>query len=142
MSEQTLTNFYAGCDGQHREFFSVLIHEWEELGLPWEWQDKALAFGYRSVIHDCFLTFFRLHAGGGVNVAMITLDHDEWGRRLGIEEADRFFHSLTTLYGIKHKRRDEELRILAPGHLSGPQQSELRSFIRKFGSRLPEFVAS
>lgn len=142
MAEQTLGNFYLSCDTIHREIFSVMIHEWQEAGLTWEWSDRAIVLGNHSVIKDRFLGMFSLQPGEGIYPARITLDTDFWRELIGQEETDAFLRDLRSIHGLQCRQQDNLFSIIDPGHQSGPIQQQLRDQIRGFGLRLPELVAS
>jgi len=141
MTEQTLGNFYNSCDATHREFYSVLIREWEELGLTWSWSGRAIAFGSKSAIKDELLIFFHLQPGESIYPAAITIDTDSWRSLLGQQEADIFLRGVRAIEGLEHKQRDNIFSIVDPGHMSGPMQQKLRDLIKGFGFRIPELVA-
>jgi len=141
MAEQTLGNFYSSCDAAHRELYSVLIHEWEELGLAWSWSGRSVAFGSKSAIKDELLIFFHLQPGESIYPAVISIDTDLWRTRLGQQEADIFLSDIRAIPGLQHKQRENIFSIVDPGHLSGPTQQRLRDLIKHFGFRLPELVA-
>jgi len=141
MAEQTLGNFYNSCDSSHRELYSVLIREWEELGLAWSFSDRAIALGSNSVTKDEVLTFFRLQPGESFYPAVITIDTDAWRGWLGQEEADIFLRDIRAIPGLQHKQRENIFSIIDAGHLSGPTQQQLRDLIKRFGFRSPELTA-
>ncbi|MDX8403518.1 MAG: hypothetical protein R8K54_03825, partial [Mariprofundaceae bacterium] len=97
MAEQTLGNFYSSCDAIHREFYSVLIHEWEEIGLAWSWSGRGVALGYRSVIKDETLIFFCLLPGENIYPAAMTINTDDWRESVGQEEADIFLRDIRAI---------------------------------------------
>lgn len=141
MSEKTLGDFYALCDGAHREFYSVLIREWEELGLPWLWQDDTVGLGFRSVMREKEVCFFLLQRGFDIYPPMIRLQQRVWQAWLGKEESDRIMASLQHIPGLDVVvNRDGDLVIQDPGNTSGPVQQQLRNTIKSFGFRLPELV--
>ncbi|MES0372438.1 MAG: hypothetical protein ABUK11_09195 [Mariprofundaceae bacterium] len=142
MAEQTLGNFYNSCDMIHREFYSVLIHEWEDLGLAWDWSDRAVALGSKSVIRDETFIFFRLQPGESIYPAAISIDTDAWREYIGQEEADIFLRDIRMISELQHKQRENIFSIIDPGHQSGPTQQKLRDLIKGFGFRIPELVAS
>lgn len=142
MSEQTLGNFYNSCDMIHRELYSVLIHEWEELGLTRSWSGRAVALGSKSVIKDETLIFFRLQPGESIYPAAITIDTDAWRESLGQEVVDIFLGDIKAIPELQYKQRESIFSILDPGHQSGPTQQKLRDLIKHFGFRIPELVAS
>ncbi len=141
MAEQTLGDFYGSCDAMHREFYSVLIREWEELGLVWSWSDRAIALGSNSVIKDEMFILFRLQPGESIYPATISIDTDDWRERLGQEEADIFLREVRAIPGLQHKQRENIFSIVDAGHLSGPTQQRLRDMIKRLGFRIPELTA-
>lgn len=140
MSEKNLGDFFALCDSAHREFYSVLIREWEELGLPWMWQDDMVGLGFRSATREREVVFFLLHRGFDIYPATIRLNRDLWNQWLGKEAADRIMESLERVQGLDAVVRNSELVISDPGNTSGPVQQQLRDQIKSFGFRLPELV--
>jgi hypothetical protein len=141
MVEQTLGDFYGSCDAMHREFYSVLIREWEELGLNWSWSGRAVALGSNSVIRDEMLILFRLQPGESIYPAEISIDTDDWRERLGQEEPDIFLREIRAIPGLQHKQRENIFSIVDAGHLSGPTQQRLRDMIKRLGFRIPELTA-
>ena len=140
MSEQTLGNFYLSCDTMHRELYSVLIYEWQEIALDWEWAERAIALGRTSVAKGAFLQFFYLEPGENIYPAAITLNTDHWREWIGQEETDAFLRQVKAIHELQHKQRESIFSIDDPGHLSGPAQQQLRDVIKHFGMRLPELV--
>ena len=141
MAEQTLGDFYGSCDAMHREFYSVLIREWEEIGLVWSWSDRAIALGSNSVIKDEMFILFRLQPGESIYPAAISIDTDAWRERLGQEEPDIFLREVRAIPGLQHKQRENIFSIVDAGHLSGPTQQRLRDMIKRLGFRIPELTA-
>lgn len=142
MTEQTLGNFYLSCDTSHREIYSVIIHEWQESGLQWQWNGRNIALGTRSVVRDQFFSFFQLQPGEGIYPASITLDLAYWRDLIGQEEADSFVRSLEQMHGLQCRQRENLFAIVDPGHLSGSLQQQLRDQLKRFALRVPELVAS
>mgnify|MGYP005844149429 CR=1 FL=1 len=140
MAEQTLGNFYLSCDTMHRELYSVLIYEWQEIGLDWEWSERSIVLGCRSVARDEFLRFFALQPGENIYPASITIDSDCWRELIGQEETDSFLREIKAIHEIHHKQRENIFSIDDPGHLSGPAQQQLRDVMKRFGRRMPEWV--
>jgi hypothetical protein len=141
MAEQTLGDFYGSCDAMHREFYSVLIREWEEIGLVWSWSDRAIALGSNSVIKDEMFILFRLQPGESIYPAAISIDTDDWRERLGQEEPDIFLREVRAIPGLQHKQRENIFSIVDAGHLSGPTQQRLRDMIKRLGFRITELTA-
>lgn len=140
MAEQRLGNFYLSCDTMHRELYSVLIYEWQEIGLDWEWSDRSIVLGCRSVVRDEFLRFFFLQPGEHIYPASITIDADHWREMIGQEETDSFLREIKAIHELHHKQRENIFSIDDPGHLSGPAQQQLRDVMKQFGRRTPELV--
>ena len=140
MAEQTLGNFYLSCDTMHRELYSVIIYEWQDLGLEWEKVDRAIVLGRRSVAKDGLLHFFYLQPGENIYPAGITINTDEWRQLIGQEETDAFLREIKAIHELHHKQRDNIFSIDDPGHLSGPAQHHLRDAVRRFGMRTSELV--
>jgi len=140
MSEKTLGDFYALCDSAHREFYSVLIREWEELGLPWLWHGDSVGLGYRSAMRDREMIFFLLDRGFDIYPPAIRLDRMMWQEWLGKEESDRIMEALEQIHGLDAVVRGNDMVIDAPGNTSGPVQQKLRDKIRAFGFRLPDLL--
>lgn len=142
MSEKTLGDFYMLCDSAHREFYSVLVREWEELGLPWLWQGDSIGLGFRSVTRGRDVVFFLLGRGFDIYPPAIRLNRDAWDEWLGKEEAERIMGALEQIHGLDAMIRGGEMVIDAPGNVSGPVQQQLRDKIRSFGFRLHDLVGS
>lgn len=142
MAEQTLGSFYLSCDVIHREIFSVMIHEWQETGLAWEWSGRDIVLGSHSVIKERFLGMFYLQPGEGIYPARITLNTDFWRELIGQEETDVFLRELQSIHGLQCRRQENLFSIIDPGHQSGPVQQQLRDQVKHFGLRLPGLVAS
>jgi len=141
-NEQTLGTFYQHCDMIHRELFSVMIRDWQEAGLDWCFAGRSLALGTHSVRKNQMLHFFYLNPGEHIYQASISIDLDDWRELLGQEETENFLRDIKLIHGMKHKKRDQTFSIDDPGHLSGPQQQQLRDLVKRLGLRLPELVAS
>ncbi len=142
MSEKRLGDFYLSCDTIHRELFSIIIYEWQEMGLEWDWSDRAIALGRRSVVKDQMLNFFYLQPGENIYPACITLDTDFWRELFGQEETDAFLGKVKSIHGLQYRQRDNIVSIDDPGHLSGSVQQQLREQIKHFGFRIPELIAA
>jgi len=140
MAEQSLGNFYLSCDTMHRELYSVLIYEWQEIGLDWEWKDRSIVLGRKSIAKDAFLHFFYLQPGENIYPAAIALDTDQWRELVGQEETDAFLREIKAIHELHHKQRENIFSVDDPGHLSGPAQQQLRDVIRRFGMRSAELV--
>lgn len=130
------------CDGAHREFYSVLVREWEELGLPWLWQGDSVGLGFRSATRDTDAIFFLLDRGFDIYPPAIRLNREVWDGWLGKEEAERIMEELGRIHGLDAVIRGNEMVINAPGNTSGPVQQQLRDKVRAFGFRLPDLVGS
>lgn len=142
MTEQTLGNFYLSCDTTHREIYSVIIHEWQESGLQWQWEGRNIVLGATSVIREQFFSFFKLQPGEGIYPAAITFDLAHWRDLIGQEETDNFVRSIESLHGMQCRRMEGVFAIADPGHLSGSLQQQLRDRLKRFALRIPELVAS
>ncbi|MFQ5582226.1 MAG: hypothetical protein ACE5F3_06335 [Mariprofundaceae bacterium] len=142
MEETELSTFYASCDAPHREFFSVLVREWQQTGLPWEIQGHVLGLCGRSVTRqDGSLCLFELRPEQGIESASIGMNLDTWRSWLGQEESDAFVQAVKQIDGLKHKTRGSLFMILEPGHMSGPMQQGLRDLVRRLATRLPDLIA-
>lgn len=142
MSEPTLTDFYAFCDSAHREFFSVLIYEWDEAGLARAWCDHAVGLAVRSVARGGPVVFFELAPGGGQTTAAIRIDTRHWHRLLGYDDTARFIREVEQTGGIRHHLENGIFSIESPGHLIGPLQKKVRQMVQAIGRDLPNKVPS
>jgi hypothetical protein len=141
MDTQDIRQFYAACDAAHREFFSTLIHEWTEAGLPWTWTDGGdVALCARTAVREQRPVLFVLESGAGGRREGISLKLDVWHQALGHADADRFLNALQAMDGLKYGQRDGEIVLAEPGHVSGPVQHELRRRIQALALRLRDLI--
>ncbi|MDQ6954542.1 MAG: hypothetical protein Q9M20_03775 [Mariprofundaceae bacterium] len=139
MKTTRLNDFYLLCDGAHREFYSVLLNDWQEIGLPWSCDEKMLHLSIHSVMKDTVFVCFSLHIGG-LEMPSIRMDMQQWHNHLGQENTARFMRSITLLQGLKHQQRGDVFFIDSPGHALPPVQKELRNMIHQFAVQLPNKI--
>jgi hypothetical protein len=141
MDNSDIRQFYATCDPAHREFFSTLIHEWTEAGLPWVWNDDgSVALCARTALREQRPVLFVLLGGGAGRREAIILPLEMWRQGLGHADADRFMNALQGMDGLKISTRDGETILDEPGHASGPVQHELRRHIQTLAQRLRDLI--
>jgi hypothetical protein len=141
MDSTDIRQFYAACDAAHREFYSTLIHEWTQAGLPWTWTDDGnIALCARTALRDQRPVLFVLESGAGGRKEAISLCLDAWHEALGHADADRFLNALQNVDGLQYTQRDGEIVLAAPGHASGPIQHEVRRHIQTLALRLRDLI--
>ncbi|HXH64942.1 MAG TPA: hypothetical protein VNH42_05470 [Mariprofundaceae bacterium] len=141
MDAADIRQFYAACDAAHRELFSTLIHEWEQAGLPWTWNDEGnVALCARTVMRNSRPVLFVLESGAGGRREAISLRLDVWHEALGHADADRFLNAMKGTDGLKYLERDGEIVMVEPGHASGPVQHEVRRRIQTLALRLRDLI--
>jgi hypothetical protein len=139
MEDGNLSDFYALCDGAHRELFSTIVHDWAERGLPREWQDENLVLCVHSAGRN--VPLFVLMAVGSAHRARLLLPLDAIRGVLGEVEAQRLCQAIRDIHGLKLQQQDDVLAVLEPGHASGPIQQAMRDVINALGVRLPNMLA-
>jgi hypothetical protein len=140
MDSSDIRQFYAACDTAHREFYSTLMHEWVQAGLPWSWHERGVALCARTALRDQRPVLFVLESGAGGRKEVISLRLDVWHEALGDADADRFLNALQNMDGLQYAQRDGEIVLAAPGHASGPIQHELRRHIQTLALRLRDLI--
>lgn len=141
MDSSDIRQFYATCDPAHREFFSTLIHEWTQAGLPWSWTDDgSVALCARTALREERPVLFVLLGGGAGRREAIIMPLDMWRQGMGDADADRFMNALQGMDGLKTIARDGEIELAEPGHASGPVQHELRRHIQTIALRLRDLI--
>jgi len=141
MKENTLNDFYLFCDGEHRELYSVLLHDWEEMGLAWHCESGVLSLGINSAIKDTMFVCFSLHTGGA-EPSSIRLDLNQWRKQLGQEDTAKFIADIRRLQGVSCQQRGDVFVIENPAHILPPVQKKLRNMIHQFGVTLPNKIAA
>ena len=137
----SLNDYYMYCDDAHRELYSVLLNDWQEIGLAWACEDKVLNLGMMSVAKDQMLTFFSLHAGSAIP-SSIQLNVSDWRRYLGQENMASFVGDIRRIQGLQIKERGDVLKIENAGHVLQATQKELRNLLHHFAVQLPNKVAA
>ncbi|PCI44194.1 MAG: hypothetical protein COB41_05015 [Proteobacteria bacterium] len=140
MKTNTLNNFYLFCDGEHRELYSVLLYDWQEMGLAYCCDAKVLSLGINSVIKGEMFVCFSLHTGGA-EPAAIRIDMNQWRRQLGQEYTASFAADVRRLQGLSCQQRGDVFVIENPAHILAPTQKKLRNMMHQFGATLPNKVA-
>jgi len=129
MADTATQLFYAACNPAHREFYSALMHDWQEAGQPVEIDNRGVGLTVRSVAWTSSAgapRLFRLHAGAGIEPPGIEIDLGQWHNWFGEEVVDACVRTIDAIDGLNTKRRNSCLSILNPGHMSGPMQQALR----------------
>jgi len=137
--------FYASCNPAHREFYSSLIHDWQEAGQPvaYAGEGARVELQLRSVAGaegEGLPCLFVLHAGGPTDRPRIALDRDQWRQWFGAELRDMLIEEVCAIPGLMHRRQGSEFAILEPAHLSGPTQQRLRDLLVQFSRRAQEVL--
>ena len=141
MTDYRINDFYLLCDSAHREFYSVLLWDWQEMGLAWQCDEKAVLLGINSVARGGMFVCFSLYAGGA-EPASIRLDTRQWREQLGQECMADFTAGVRRLQGLSCAQREDVFSIENPGHMLPPVQKELRHLIHQFGVSLPNRMAA
>jgi len=140
-----LRDFYALCDGSHRELYSVLLREWQDTGLNCEIINYTspikVGLGVNSVTKNEFLVFFELCAGGA-DTPQIRLNKHAWRQCLGQEVMAQFVRDLRLMQGLACKERGDVFIIDAPAHALQSVQKQLRNALHHFAVALPNRVAA
>lgn len=137
--EPRLGDFYAACDGQHREFFSSILYEWEEAGQPWMWRERDIVLCIRSAGRS--LQLVSLHACSGSTPACLTCDLGQVRIRLGDAEADGLLRRIEEIRGLERRIASDICEILEPGNASGSEKQALRAVVHRLGVHLPGVLA-
>jgi hypothetical protein len=132
MADTATQLFYAACNPAQREFYSALMHDWQEAGQPVEIDDRGAGLAVRSVAWTTDAgppRLFRLYAGAGIEPPAIEIDLEQWRGWFGEEVVDTCVRAINAIDGLNIRRRDSRLLILEPGHMSGPMQQALRDVL-------------
>lgn len=141
MKANTLNDFYLFCDGEHRELYSVLLHDWEEMGLAWSCESGVVYLGINSAIKGSMFVCFSLHTGGA-EPSSIRIDMNQWRKQLGQEYTAAFTADVRRLQGLSYQQRGDVFMIENPAHILAPVQKKLRNMMHQFGVTLPNKVAA
>ncbi|MDX8410380.1 MAG: hypothetical protein R8K46_00710 [Mariprofundaceae bacterium] len=139
MEDGSPNDFYALCDGAHRELFSTIAHDWTERGLPREWQDGNLVLCVHTAGQH--VPLFVLAVAGSAHRARLLLPLGVIRGALGEIEAQRLGQAIRDIHGLKSQQQDDVLAVLEPGHASGPIQQAMRDVINTLAVRLPNMLA-
>ena len=140
MKENTLNDFYLFCDSEHRELYSVLLYDWQEMGLAWRCDSGVVSLGVNSVMKGGMFVCFSLHTGGA-EPSSIRVDMEQWREQLGQEDMARFIAEIRQLQGLSCQQREYAFIIENPAHILAPVQKQLRNIIHQFGVKLPNKIA-
>jgi len=140
MKENGLNDFYLFCDSEHRELYSVLLYDWQEMGLAWRCDAKVLVLGIHSVMRGGMFVCFSLHTGGA-EPSSIRVDMEQWREQLGQEDMADFIAEIRRLQGLTCQQRGNTFLIENPAHILAPVQKKLRNMIHQFGVKLPNKIA-
>jgi len=141
MKVNNLNDFYLFCDGEHRELYSILLHDWQEMGLAWHCDSGVLSLGINSVMKDRMFVCFSLHTGGA-EPSSIRVDMEQWRKQLGQEDAANFIAEIRRLQGLNCQQHDHVFLIENPAYILAPVQKKMRNMIHQFGVVLPNKIAS
>jgi len=141
MKENGLNDFYLFCDGEHRELYSVLLHDWQEMGLAWSCDQGVVFLGMNSVIRGGMFVCFSLLTGGAES-SSIRVDMKQWRHQLGQEDMANFIAEIGRIQGVSCQQRGDIFLIENPAHTLGPVQKKLRNTMHQFGVNLPNKIAS
>lgn len=139
MTEGKLSDFYAVCDGPHREFFSTIMRDWSEIGLQRDWQDGNAVLCVRTAGRS--EPIFILSPADSSHRAQLKLPLESIRGALGEIEVQRLQQEFKDIHGLKIQMRNACVEIANPGHASGPMQQAIRNVITKLGVRLPNILA-
>ncbi len=140
-----IRDFFTACNPAHREFYSALMHDWREAGLPLSAGDGCVRLQARSVARSTEEgrpTLYELRAEQGREGARIEMDVGRWQRWLGEEETDACVQALAGIEGMSARRQGVKLWIIEPGHASGPTQQALRTALVRLGRRAAELIGA
>jgi len=129
MADTVTQLFYATCNPAHREFYSALMHDWQEAGQPVEIDNHGADLAVHSVAWTTDAgapRLFRLYGGAGIEPPGIKIDLGQWRDWFGEGEVDTCVRMINAIDGLVIRRRDSHLSIIEPGHMSGPMQQALR----------------
>ncbi|MDQ6958069.1 MAG: hypothetical protein Q9M24_03030 [Mariprofundaceae bacterium] len=130
--------FYATCNPAHREFYSALMHDWQEAGQPVEIDNHGAGLAVHSVAWTTDAgapKLFRLYAGAGVDSPCIEIDLDQWRNWFGEAVVDICVCTINAIDGLSIRRHNSRIAILNPGHMSGPMQQALREALVSWAYR-------
>ena len=123
-----LNDFYILCDGDHREFFSALIGDWQEAGFICQGDQHGMVLGMYSLTAQKMMPCFYLRAGGA-DVAMIRLEMPGWQTSMGYEYTSKAIRGFLDIEGLKHQQRMDVFYIENPGHALPQVQKALRNYM-------------
>jgi len=141
MESADLNDFYIFCDGEHRELYSVLLYDWQAIGLAWRCDSGVLSLGINSVIKGGMFVCFSLHTGGA-EPSSIRIDMNQWCKQLGQEYTASFIAEIGRIQGVSYQQRGDIFLIENPAHTLGSVQKKLRNMMHQFGVTLPNKVAA
>jgi len=140
MSTTGLNDFYLFCDSEHRELYSVLLSDWQEMGLVWHCEPKVLCLGVKSVLRGGMFICFTLHAGGA-EPASIRMDLEHWRKYLGQEDVASVIGDIRRIQGLRCQQHGGVFLVDNPGHILAPIQKQLRDIIHRLGVSLANKMA-
>jgi len=132
MADTAMQLFYAACNPAHREFYSALMHDWQEAGQPVEIDNHGADLAVHSVAWTTDTgppRLFRLCTGAGIELPGIEIDLGQWHNWFGEAVVDACVCAINAIDGLSIRRHDSRLSILNPGHMSGPMQQALRDAV-------------
>ena len=140
MKTNTLNDFYFFCDSEHRELYSILLSDWQEMGLAWYCELGVVYLGINSAVKGSMFVCFSLHTGGA-EPSSIRVDMDQWRKQLGQEDTSRFIAGIRRLQGLSCQQRGYVFIIENSAHVLAPVQKEMRNIVHQFGINLPNKIA-
>jgi len=141
MKHTDLNDFYLFCDSEHRELYSLLLYDWQEIGLAWYCASGVLYLAFNSVIKDAMFVCFSLHTGG-MEPSSIRVDVAQWHKHLGQENTAKFIAEIRRLQGLSCQQRGYVFSIENPAHILAPVQKKMRNTIHQFGVTIANKIAS
>lgn len=123
-----LPSFFALCDAFHREFYSSVLSDWGDLGLPWEAKEGRLWLQCRSRGEKPVV--FQLTAGSAPQIRASRLN---WPSFLGDDAFASFEKEILEIPFLVWRKIEDELSIDCPGHLWAPGQRALRRALMNIG---------
>jgi len=145
MADTATQLFYAACNPAHREFYSALMHDWQEAGQPVEIDHHGAGLAVRSVARATDAgapRLFRLYAGTGIEPPGIEIDLARWRNWFGEEGVDACVRTIDGMDGLNIRRRNNRLLIAEPGHMSGPVQQALRDALIGWAYRASDLLGA
>ncbi len=128
--------FYQRLDPAHREWASVLAHEWRQTGHLAELgeDDASLLLRARSALAERPVIARLVLDAEAMPVLEIPVR--TWQALFGEDEAERLLAPLAAIEEAEIEQGRALWRLFRPAHLSGPAQKRLRDWLMDVGWRL------